>query len=334
MSRKAILFKLLVVMGLLSACGGGPSEQEQTAQALGQSIAQTATAAAVSGFNPGANLETAQAQATAGGAALGATQTFQAGLSAEAQAATAAAAAPILAELPKYGVDPAEGRLGWIHPPVSLEVQGFEQFDYINHFIATVATDFVVSVDITWNTQGGLAGCGVVLRSDGNEDALSQYLAIATRSGNGRVIFSSMDQGEVKNAVDLYAFGLDPLFEWRNDTTNRLTVVARGKTFTVYTNGTFIGDVTAGERPVLALPPPPQEPPAGASADQVAAYDDQLAQYNINVNEMQANYQQSLAVFQPNVPYFDRGFVAFVVLNRSGKSLCQFNNGWLFLIDS
>ena len=225
--------KLALIMALMTACAGGPSAQEQTAQALGQSVAQTATAAAASGFNPGANLETAQALATGEGAASAATQTFQAGLSAEAQAATDAAVAPILAELPKYGVDPTEGHMGWIHPSVSLTVEGFEQYDYINHFIATVATDFVVSVDITWNTQGGLAGCGLVLRSDGNEDALSQYLAIATRSGNGRVIFSSMDQGKVKNAVDLYAYGLDKTFQWRNDTTNNLTVVARGKTFTV-----------------------------------------------------------------------------------------------------
>ena len=86
--------------------------------------------------------------------------------------------------------------------------------------------------------------------------------------------------------------------------------------------------------PGLALPPPPQEPPAGASADAVSAYQQELDQYNINVGEMQSNYNQSIAVFQPNVPYFDRGFVAFVVLNRSGKSYCQFDNGWLFLIDN
>lgn len=325
---------LILMAALIAACSSGPSDQELTAQALGQSIGLTATAAAAEGFNPEANLETAQAEATAGGQALNETQAAQAGLNAEAQAGTATAAAPILAELTKYGVDPSEGRLGWIHPSVTLEIDGFEQYDYINHFIATVATDFVVSVDITWNTQGGFSGCGVVLRSDGNEDAISQYLTILTRSGNGHAIFSAMDKGEIKNAQDHYAYGLDPLFEWRNDTTNRLTVVARGEIFTIYTNGTKIGEVNANKPPVLVLPPAPVAPPAGSSAAVQTAYQGELDQYNINVDEMKVNHQQSINVYQPSTPYLERGFVAFAVANRTGKTVCSFDNGWLFLIDN
>ena len=62
--------------------------------------------------------------------------------------------------------------------------------------LGTIARDFVVSGDITWNTTTGLSGCGWVLRSDGNEDAFNQYLTIATRGGNGRVIFAPMLEGE------------------------------------------------------------------------------------------------------------------------------------------
>jgi len=325
---------MFVMATLFAACSSGPSNQELTAEALGQTIALTATAAAAEGFNPEANLQTAEALATAGGQALNETEIAQAGIDGEAQAATATAAAPILAELVKYGVDPSEGHVGWIHPTVTLEIQGFEQYDYINHFIATVVEDFVVSVDITWNTEGGFSGCGIVLRSDGNEDSISQYLTILTRSGNGHAIFSAMDEGEIKNVHDKYAYGLDPLFEWRNDTTNRLTVVARGEIFTIYTNGTKIGEVNANKPPVLALPPAPAAPPAGSSNEALTAYQAELDQYNINVADMKVTHQQNFNVYQQSTPYLERGFVAFAVANRTGKTVCTFDNGWLFLIDN
>jgi hypothetical protein len=159
------------------------------------------------------------------------------------QAATQAAEAPILAELPRYGVDPSSGRPAWVHPPVNLDIAGFEQFGYANQFAATVVQDFVVAGDIFWNTQFGTSGCGLVLRSDGNEESLNQYLVVATRGGNGRVGFTVMEDGDVIEVYDMYARGIDPLFSSANDTTNRLAVVARGSTFQVFTNGTLIGQV-------------------------------------------------------------------------------------------
>ncbi|MEK6222837.1 MAG: hypothetical protein N2D54_11380, partial [Chloroflexota bacterium] len=260
-----LLLLIIILLPILGACGGGLSDQEATAQALGQSVSLTATAAAAVAFDSSANLQTAAANATNSAAGIAATQAAAANLSAEVLAVTATAVAPILAELPIYGVDPAKGHMGWIHPPETLDINGFFQYDNAKRFIGPVATDFVVSADITWNTAYGTSGCGFVLRSDGNQDALSQYLAIATRGGNGRVIFSSMDNGEVKNAIDNYAFGNDPNFQWRNDTTNRLTIVGRGEVFTIYTNGTKIGEVSAGKPPVLALPSPPIVPPAGST---------------------------------------------------------------------
>jgi hypothetical protein len=64
--------------------------------------------------------------------------------------------------LPKYGVDPSEGKIGWVHPPVSLDASGYREFEYINYYIGTLAQDFVISADITWNTVGSTSGCGFV----------------------------------------------------------------------------------------------------------------------------------------------------------------------------
>lgn len=275
--RRRWLIPLGVLLTASLACSLGGVDAEATAQALRAGLEATATARATSEVGPNQALETAQAQATAMAIGLAATQTALAGQTALIQSATATAIAPIVNELPKYGVDPSQGRLGWMHPPVALQVRGYKQYDYANQFAGTVARDFVASVDITWNTQFGTSGCGLALRSDGNEESLNQYLVIATRGANGHVIFTTMAQGEVVSGADMYAHGLDPKFNSANDTTNRLVVVGRGEIFSIYTNGTQIGQVVA--------------------------------------------------------PEYDRGFVAMVAVSESGRTQCQFDNAWLWLLN-
>lgn len=165
---------------------------------------------------------------------------------ATAVATTATAVSPILAQLPTYGVDPANGEVAWIHPPVTIEATGYMTYTYANRRIATLAEDFVLSADITWNTRFGTTGCGFVLRSDGNEEGYDQYIVLATRAGNGEVLFTIMEDGDVKTneITEIFAGSLDPAFEWQNDTTNSMTVVARGNTFEIYTNGTKLDEVT------------------------------------------------------------------------------------------
>ena len=322
-----------MLTGLITACGGEVPPAEMTAQALGQSISLTATAGANTGFDAQAELEAIAAQATANANTLAATQSAQAGLDAEAMAATATAEAPIRAELPIYGIDPANGHVGWIHPPASLSVTGYLKYDYINQFIGTVAENFVVSTDITWDTQYGTSGCGLVLRSNGNEDALSQYLVITTRGANGHIVFSSMENGKLRNGIDSYANYLDPKFQVQNGATNRLTIVGRGNTLTIFTNGTQIDQVVAGNQPVLVLPSAPTPPPDGASTDQLAKFDEELSAHGNLVNRITDNYKPNLAIIQAETPYFERGFVALVTLSESGTTNCEFNNSWLWIID-
>jgi hypothetical protein len=329
--KRFVCFALLVFV--LTACGGQPSSQEATAQALGQSVALTATAAASGEISASASLQTAEAVATQDSMDLQATQAAAQELSAEAQAATATAVAPILAELPQYGVDPSKGHVGWIHPDATLDIDGYMDYDYVNNFIGTVVQDFVVSADITWNTRYGSSGCGFVMRSDGNEDALSQYMALATRFGEGRVIFSTMDKGEVKNVVDHYAWSHDLTFDWQNDATNRLTIVARDKVFSIYTNGTKLGEVTAGEAPYLALPAPPTPPGDGSTPDALDSYNKQLKKYQEMTGMMTESYEKNRVIWQPNVPYYERGFVALVALSESGRTVCSYTNTWLWVID-
>ena len=115
---------------------------------------------------------------------------------------------------------------------------------------------------------------------------------------------------------------------------NRLTVVGRGNVFTLYTNGTLIGEVVAGERPRMpVLPALPVPPPPRASAAARAGYGDELEEHESVVEDIQANFRARLAEFRKEIPLFERDFVAMVALSESGRTVCQYDNAWLWLLD-
>lgn len=321
MRKYRYMFSLILLVVTVAACGksGEDAARQATIEAISSQVRTTGTAAAL-----------AEDAATAQSANPGAGSSDSA-----AQTATAAAYAPILAELPTYGVDPSEGKMGWVHPPVALDASGYRQFEYVNYFLGTIAKDFVVSADITWNTVGSTSGCGFVLRSDGNTAALDQYVAIITRVASGHFLFATMDNGEVVTGRDIYARYKDKTFDWSNDSTNRLTVVGRGNHFWVYTNGTLIGEVDpSAPPPYPAFPPEPVKPPAGADPATMAAYEANKVEYDLIVQQINADYAARQRALNNAETVFERGFIALVALSESGrKTECKFDNGWLFLID-
>lgn len=336
--RKTKLFIFPLVLLLVSlACGvsGGDTSEESTLQAISDHVRGTGTAAAAQNLDPDAVAQTSQAQATAFSQGALATQAALSSLGADSQTATAASFAPILADLPKYGVDPSEGRLGWVHPPVTLDASGFRQFEYINYFIGTLATDFVVSVDITWDIVGSIAGCGFVLRSDGNAIALNQYMVILTRVASGHVVFATMSNGEVVTYRDIYARYTDKTFDWQNLSTNRLTVVGRGNRFFIYTNDTLLGEIDPTKPPALPIvPPEPQRPADANNAQAMAEYNQNKAEYDNVMSQINSQYSQRLGAANNADKIFENGFIAMAALSESGrKTQCTFNNGWLFLIE-
>jgi len=209
-------------MAVLACTGGTRSDEE------------LATVEAVASIDPVQSTADAAATQAVQAEALALTQEFLG--TAQALAATATAYSPILAELPKYGVDPNEGQPGWIHPPLSISVEGFSQTDFANDFLPLVLADFVVSSDITMTTDTGLAGCGFIFRSDGDEESPSQYIGLITRGGGGSIGFIEQIDGFNNNPNVPTVQGIDPNFEDANGATNRLTLVARGSEVTFYTN--------------------------------------------------------------------------------------------------
>jgi hypothetical protein len=259
MKQKSSISLALFVLIIAALACGAPGEEptpNATIQALNESLNSTATAetlptntpppdATTEEGDPQAEVATVQAQATEISVAATSTRNVIATEQAAEAAATDQAFQPIRQEIESYGLDPNQGRLAWTHPPLTLFVEGYLQHDFDVEYVS-VAADFMVAADITWNTQFGSTGCGYVMRSDADEEAGDRYFAIATRGGSGRVLFGVQLDGNLvlDDSVDIFANGIDPLFEWQNDTTNRMVVIGRGNTFSIYTNGTHLGDYT------------------------------------------------------------------------------------------
>jgi hypothetical protein len=258
---------------------------------------------------------------------------MQATQMAQGMSATQTAFGPHLSELSQYGVDPQGGQLGWFQPPLSVEVDQYRSSKFDNKYPLVKAKDFVMSADYTWDTQYGGSGCGFVFRSDGNLDAPNQYLVIASRLASGHVFFAVMAEGQLVVAKDFYANGLDPRFNSANGATNRLTVVGQGTTFTIYSNGTKLGDANPnGPLPPLQLPSKPVKPANMGDPVAFAAYQKALADYNALVRRLKDEYSQRVALWSRVNKDFESGYTGLGAMADSGRTHCDFDNAWLWLI--
>jgi hypothetical protein len=310
------LTQTVAALETANAASGGEGAGEadlaatQTAQALAQSQMAEATLAA---------------QMTA--SALEAQATAQA----EAQMATATAQAPIVAELPLYDVDPSNGHLGWVHRPVSLRAEGYRSDEFANDYIQMPVADFVMAADITWNSKYGDSGCGFILRSDGNPEAPSQYIVLISRSATGHAYYLAQVKGEVFNFRNWYGN-----IRWRNDSTNRLAVVARGPILKVYTNNVLVGEIDTSQPPppLPQFPKAPEKPPGILTPEQQAAYDAAVAAYNQLTNLIKRYHTAAVRAFNSNDAVYEQGLVGMFAFAYSGYINCDYDNAWLWVIDN
>jgi hypothetical protein len=320
---------------MIQACG--PSTQSDssnaTVTAMSRAIAGTATAEKANVSNTG-DLATAQAEATQQGREISITQTAQLANRDVSKLATATIAAPIIAELPSYGLNASSGKVGWIHNPITLEAQGTQQFAYGNDYMNVMAKNFVLAADITWNTKYGESGCGFMFRSDGDKQKPNQYMVIATRFANGRVIFTALADGELANIHDFYPKYEDRSFQAQNDTTNRIAIVARGNLIEIYTNLIKIGEVDTTKPPQpMTLPATPIPPLDTSNAAAQNFYQEQLDAYKQIAEQAQQNYYIAKANYMKSNPVFTDGFLSMLALTQGGRTVCKFDNAWLWLLE-
>lgn len=325
---------LLLVSAVSCGSGAGPLDSmSQTLTPLSEAVRQTATARA---GNPGAEeeLATAFVRATEKAAIVYGTQTAVAALNDASRLATATAIAPVVAELPRYGIDPAAGYVAWLHDPVTINLEGYQQTGYANDYENITALDFVLAADITWNTFNSASGCGFMFRSSADTNQPSQYIVLISRVANGQMVFLGMNQGKISNFKLFYPKGVDKSFDWFNGATNRLAVVVRGKYVDLYTNGEWIGQVDVTVPPSFGLPPVPTfELPPGATDEQKQDYQNQMNQINSGVEYFNSLLNQAIQNFTADSVILDEGFLGFIAMSQSGTMTCTFDKAWLFKLN-
>ena len=174
MRKKISAFLYILLLSILVyGCSSSalPESISLTLTPMSGMIRETLTARAGEEGSSGNELATAVAKATAKAGDIYATQTARAALNEPSRLATVTAMAPVVAELPLYGVDPADGYVAWLHQPVTLDLSGFGQTGFANDYPQITAADFVMASDITWNTKNSISGCGFMFRSNGDQKA-------------------------------------------------------------------------------------------------------------------------------------------------------------------
>lgn len=328
-----VALSILLLLG--AACGLGAKKLDpisQTLTPMSASIRGTATARAASeGSND--ELATAIVRATEQAILVYGTQTAVALLNDASRLATATAIAPVVAELPRYGVDPASGYVAWLHDPVSIELQGYQQTGYANDYQSVTAVDFVMAADVTWNTRNSASGCGFMFRSSADTNQPSQYIVLISRVASGQMAFLGMAEGKISNFRVFYPSGRDKAFDWKNDATNRLAVVARGKYVDLYTNGEWIGQVDVTQPPSVGLSKPPAIAlPPGATETQKQDYENQMSQVDSGIDYFNSLLSQAIKNFTTSNVILDEGFLGFIGMSESGTMKCSYEDAWLFIL--
>lgn len=330
---RSVIMAVVILVPLLSSCFTPPDPvREATVSALAERVEKTITAAAKE-ETEGENVEkaTTVVKATTTAEAQEIQKSTEIAVDPESVKQTAEVERPVRAEVPFFGVDAERGKVGFVHPPFTLEAQGQDGIANRNDFAGVVVEDFVLSSKITWNTQYGDSGCGFVVRSDGNPNVPSQYLILLTRFANGHVGFLVISKGDLVNGVDLYPRSEDRRFTSDNDTTNQLTIVGRGNLFEIYTNGVLIGTVDPNQPPSQPdIPPLPEEPTDQEQKKTFTALEQGQGEIEAQIR---SRFSQRQDEFKEANKEFPKGFVSMVAVTQAGKVTCTFTDTWLWLID-
>jgi hypothetical protein len=296
---------------------------------MSQALQETITARAMQAGS-GSEQATAFAKATA----LSNEITAQAALDNAAYLATATAIVPVLEELPKYGISPLDGYVAWMQGPLTIDLNGYQQYGYANDYPEITAADFVLAADITWDTQAASAGCGVVFRSDGDKEKPNQFMVTIARYANGTLSFSALVDGNLADVQVFYPLTNDKSFAWADDSTNRLAITVRRNLINIYTNGVFIGTVDITKPPPKSIDAPIFPVlPSNPTAEQLKEYQDQVNQYNDLVNQNQANLSEAQRNYNSEkIATFMDGFISFLGASEYGHTVCKFSDTWLFSI--
>ena len=147
-------------------------------------------------------------------------------------------------DLEPLGLTLDQGSLGW-YQTRQEEIDLYEPKVYyiLSPDKTVTAANFIFSSEITWESSGGLAGCGLVFRADGDIIRGEQYHLLTIRlSGFPGWDIEYWKDGDWQSTLNGRAMTSKAIDQGQGST-NQIVLVADGGTFTVYANGERLGRV-------------------------------------------------------------------------------------------
>jgi hypothetical protein len=229
---KRVFFAIVLASLVLSGCA--PKSSVEPAAASDES----ATAVPMDTMVPPTNTPSPTATATLTPSPTP-TQTATPDLAATIKAQQTANAEDFLKriepDLSNYGFTLADGQLLWMQEEprvITVDTYNTSLFETID---APAGDNFVFQTSITWNTTGGLAGCGLFFRMSDQDDGPSNQFIMYRLQNAPAWDISYYDQNSWERSLSnwVYAQGIKD----RNDDENIVTLVVDGRNIYPYING-------------------------------------------------------------------------------------------------
>ncbi len=148
--------------------------------------------------------------------------------------------ADIKAQLAEYKLPSDVGHLGWVQTePEIISMQTYGDYFYSPFAEDLTASDFVLSTDITWETEG-LVMCGLMFRSEPNFETGAMYSFLYLRiSGLPAWAIEYIKDGQFVSTISDIKFS--KAINLENGATNKLILAAEGNKFTLIVNNERVG---------------------------------------------------------------------------------------------
>ncbi len=138
-------------------------------------------------------------------------------------------------DITAYGYKLEDGELIWSYEdPIEITVEDYGTSLFQN-LDAPVTGNFILQTHITWNTTGGLAGCGIFFRMDENPDGASNQFMLYRLQSAPAWNISFYDKGLWQRFLADWVFSKSIID--KNDATNVVTLVVDGRNIYPYING-------------------------------------------------------------------------------------------------
>ncbi len=233
---------ILIFSFLLSACNLAPKAPEPTATAVPTDTSTpeptatfTATALPTATSTPTATATATQTPT----ATATSTPDRTATAAVKATATTQALMELVSPDLEKYNISLESGRVLWADSdPVSIEVDKYGQSIYYPLDIPEF-TNFLLQTEIQWDSTSGLAGCGILFRSEKDFEMGEQYAFLLMRLQGmplWEIEYWNYGQFQYVVTVDGHSQTTGNIRDTKNST-NRIALLADGDKFTMYING-------------------------------------------------------------------------------------------------